>query len=84
MMTQDEATAICNQMWLDSELTDPGLGAYRVICDLVRIAQNKTSPLAAVEAMEVLYALDPEIQGIDQARARELAKDFLVQHERKL
>lgn len=60
MLTTQEATSICNEMWMDSEITDPELGATQVIRDLVRIAQNKTSPLAAVEAMEILVALDPE------------------------
>lgn len=60
MMTKEEATAICNEMWQDLDTTDPKRGADQVIRNLIKIAQNKTSPLAAVEAVEILYALDPE------------------------
>jgi hypothetical protein len=72
MMTKEEATMICNAMWQELDTTDPQRGADQVIRNLVKIAQNKTSPLAAVEAAEILYALDPETwaQGPTQSAIR--------------
>jgi hypothetical protein len=76
MMTQEDAVKICNELWMDSELTDPQLGAHSVIRDLVRIAQNETSPLAAVEAMEILIALDPEMPLIPRELAGRTVKQL--------
>ena len=59
-MNIEEATAACNELWMDLPTLRPEKGAEQVIEILVRIAQNKTSPLAAVEAMEILVSLDPE------------------------
>lgn len=66
MMTSEEATAVCNEMWKDLDTTDPALGAAQVIRDLVKIANNTSSPLAAVEAAEILCAID--LEGWDAGR----------------
>jgi hypothetical protein len=58
MMTSEEATAICNEMWQDLDTTDPERGAYQVMRDLIKTAQNSSSSLAAVDAAEILWALD--------------------------
>jgi hypothetical protein len=60
IMTTEEATAICNEMWMELPTSNPCKGAEQVIDTLVKIAQNETSPLAAVSAAEILCALDPE------------------------
>jgi hypothetical protein len=71
-MTKEEATEICNAMWQELDTTDPERGADQVIRTLIKIAQNESSPLAAVEAAEILYALDPETwaQGPTQSAIR--------------
>lgn len=59
-MTYEQAGDICREMVEDSGIKDQGLAVNAVIRDLLRIAQNETSPLTAVSAIEVLVALCPE------------------------
>lgn len=70
LMTSEQATTVCNEMWQDLDTADPELGAAQVIRTLLKIAQNTSSPLAAVEAAEVLCALDPDgwATGTDSSR----------------
>lgn len=59
MMTTEQAGDICREMADELGMSDPGLAASAVIRDLILLSHSK-SPLIAIDAIEVLVALDPE------------------------
>jgi len=87
MMTQEEATRICNELAEDTGLTG-SLAVHTVLRDLHQIANNSSSPLVQIEALELLIALangpEDSVSAEDiawRAYVQELAREIFSQAE---